>query len=164
MGIRHVSSLRRAYSYRWFIERPVNEFDAFKVQAFETNSWLLLGEGRRESQRSALWADWCSFWSRGGSARAVVQRVAQRLGDVRGLGCFIRCYTNTAGVSHQLRDTADSEFKNWSGARDLNPGLPVPNHATVHPNMSVSAFSVRFLQVDAPGASRPARIFSRITT
>src|SRR2546430_11739003 len=41
----------------------------------------------------------------------------------------------------------------WSGARDLNPGLTVPNHTTVHPNMSVSAFFSSILQVDAPEAS-----------
>src|SRR5207253_567172 len=59
---------------------------------------------------------------------------------------------------------AKFEFSGRSGARDLNRGLTVPNHTTVHPNMSVSAVFSSILQVDASGASRFARIFSRITT
>jgi len=43
-------------------------------------------------------------------------------------------------------------------------GLTVPNHTTVRPNISVSAFFTSILQVDAFGPSRFARIFSGITT
>src|SRR6266567_311888 len=37
-------------------------------------------------------------------------------------GVLQACYTNTAALSHKERSRCEIRIRNWSGARDLNPG------------------------------------------
>src|SRR5947208_14232622 len=73
---------------------------------------------------------------------------------------------DTAVIRRPSSTSRDAQFvfRFWSGARDLNPGPHGPkSHDSSSKHVGFCVFS-SILHVDAPGALRLARIFSRITT